>query len=224
MSRWYEVDRIGETWRCDGCKADMPIPLHLQSTPWRYKINELYAHGHDQGTLMPLLTLYAMHSAWDTSSIRGSLGFYLGEELRAKEGADVPFEHKEIDLVASRGSSLILAECKESAESLSEPEEASLFASQLGDLAVLADHLKASQLLVTTSTAFPDDKDAFLAEIPADCSIDIDWLDGYDLLDPNIFLHPLRHPTATDERIGKPDGWETNYLDWARRSVTDQNP
>jgi hypothetical protein len=51
LGRWYEVDRIGETWRCDGCKEDMPIPLHPQSTPWRNRINELYAHGHDQGTL-----------------------------------------------------------------------------------------------------------------------------------------------------------------------------
>jgi hypothetical protein len=75
LGRWYEIDRIGETWRCDGCKEDMPIPLHPDSTHWQYKINELYAHGHDQGTLTSLLTLYAMHAAWGTSSIYGGLGF-----------------------------------------------------------------------------------------------------------------------------------------------------
>lgn len=221
LSRWYEIDRVGETWRCDGCKEDMSIPLHPQSTPWRYKINELYAHGHDQGTLTPLLTLYAMHAAWGLTSVRGGLGFYPGVEIKAKEGAHVPFAHKEIDLVAMRGSSLIFAECKESTESLSNPEEASLFARQLGDLVVLADHLGASQLLVASSTAFPDDKDNLLAEVPVGHSVDIGWLDGHDLLDPNIIMHPLRHPTA-GERIDKPEGWESDYLDRARRSVSDQ--
>ncbi len=222
LSRWYEVDRIGETWRCDGCKEDMPIPLDLQSTSWRYRINELYAHGHDQGTLTPLLTLYAMHTAWGTSSIGGSLGFYPGVELKAKEGADVPFAHKEIDLVALRGSSLILAECKESVGSLHEPGEASLFAEQLGDLVVLADHLGASQLLVTSSTAFPEDKSTLLAETPTEHAVELVWLDGHDLLDPNYFVHPLSHQTAAGEGIGKPEEWENDYLDWARRSVADR--
>ena len=87
---------------------------------------------------------------------------------------------------------------------------------------MLADHLGASQLLVASSTAIPDDKDALLAEVPADHSVDIGWLDGHDLLDPNFTLHPLSHPTSTGERINKPEGWETDYLDWVRRSVTDQ--
>jgi hypothetical protein len=143
-------------------------------------------------------------------------------EMRTKEGADVPFARKEIYLVAMRGSALILAECKESAELLSELEEASLFARQLGDLFVLADHLGASKLLVASPSAFPDDKNALLAEVPADYTVHIDWLDSHDLLDPNIVLHLLSHPTATGERVSKPEGWENDYLDWARRSVTNQ--
>jgi hypothetical protein len=39
---------------------------------------------------------------------------------------------------------------------------------------------------------------------------------------PGFFLHALSHPTATGEHTGKPEGWETDYLDWARRSVTGQ--
>lgn len=221
LGRWYEVDRIGETWRCDGCKEDMPIPLHLQSTSWRYKINELYAHGHDQGTLTPLLTLYAMHLAWGTSTIQGGLSFYPGVELRAKEGADVPFANKEIDLVAMRGSSLILAECKESTEILTEPDEAASFACQVGDLVVLADHLGAAHLLVTSSTTLPEDKGPLLAEALATRSVKISWLDSHHLLDPNFILHPLSHLPATGERYYEPEGWEMNYLDWAWRSVTD---
>ncbi len=222
LKRWYEVDRIGETWRCDGCKEEMPIPLHPQSLTWRYRINELYAHGHDQGTLTPLLALHAMHLAWGTSSIYGGLGFYPGVELKAKERADVPFENKEVDLVAMRGGKLILAECKESARPFSEPEEAASFARQLADMVVLAEHLGASQVLVASPTAFPDDKDVLLAETPAGHSVDIGWLDDHDLLDPNLYLHPLNHPRAAGQRIGKPEGWETGYLDWAVRSVADQ--
>lgn len=222
LKRWYEVDRIGETWRCDGCKEEMPIPLHPQSVTWRYKINELYAHAHDQGTLTPLLAVYAMHLAWGTSSIYGGLSFYPGIELKAKEGADVPFDHREIDLVAIRGGELILAECKESAKPFSDPGEAASFARQLGDIVVLAEHLGASQVLAASPTAFPDNKDVLLANMPSECSVDVGWLDDHDLLDPNLYLHPLSHPTATGERIGKPEGWETDYLNWTSRSVADQ--
>ena len=222
LNRWYEVDRIGETWRCDGCKEDMPIPLHLQVTPWRYRINELYAHGLDQGALTPLLTLYAMHLAWGISSIHGDLGFYPCVELRVKDGAHVPFEHKEIDLVAIRGGNLILAECKESASPFSEPEEAAAFARQIGELVVLADHLGALQVLAASPTAFPEDKDPLLAEVPPDSSVDIVWLDDYDLLDPHPYFHPLNYPTATGDRADKPEGWDKDYLDWVRRSVTNQ--
>ena len=84
---------------------------------------------------------------------------------------------------------------------------------------MLAEHLGASRLLITSSTEFPEDKGALLAEVPPEGSAEIGWLDAYDLLDPNTFLHPLFHPTATGERVGKPAGWETGYLDWARRSV-----
>jgi len=222
LGRWYEIDRIAETWRCDGCKEEMPIPLHPQSTPWRYRINELYAHGHDQGTLTPLLTLHAMHAAWGTSSIYGGLGFYPGVEIKAKDVAEVPFGHKEIDLVAMRGGDLILAECKESARPFSEPEEAAAFARQMGDLVVLADHLGASKLLAASSTAFPEDKDPLLAEVSPRSSVDIVWPDDYDLLDPNFIMNPFHHPTATSRRVSKREGWDTDYLDWARRSVTNQ--
>lgn len=72
---------------------------------------------------------------------------------------------------------------------------------------------------MTSSTTFPDDKDALLAGAPKDRSVDIGRLDGHDLLDPNIYLDPLSFPTATDERVNKSGGWDTGYLDWVRRSV-----
>jgi len=48
----------------------------------------------------------------------------------------------------------------------------------------------ASKLLVASPPAFPDNKDALLAEVRADHSADTGWLDDYDLLDSHIFLHP----------------------------------
>ncbi len=211
LKRWYEVDRIGETWRCDGCKEDMPIPLQPQSITWRYKINELYAHGLDQGTLTPLLTLHAMHLAWGTSSIHGGLGFYPCVELKAKGGADVPFDKKEIDLVAMRGRELILAECKESAKPFSQPGEATSFARQLGDLVVLAEHLGASRVLAASPTQFPDDKGVLLATVPADGSVDVDWLDDHDLLDPQHLPAPPKPPDG-DRRARRQAGGVGNRL------------
>jgi hypothetical protein len=222
LSGWYAIDRVGEVWRCNGCQEDSPIPLEPEKTEWHYHINELYAHGHNQGTLTPLLTVNAMHASWRTSSVYGDLGFYPGVELRAKDGVDVPFEHKEIDLVAMRGGNLILAECKESARPFSEPGEAAAFARQLGDLVELADQLGASHLLVASSTAFPEDKAPLLAEAPSRHSVEIIWLDGRDLLDPDFVLHPLNYPEVATQRTERPEGWDADYLDWVRRRVTNQ--
>jgi hypothetical protein len=223
LSRWYEVDRIGETWRCDGCKEDMPVPLNLDATHWRYRINELYAHGHDQGTLTPLLTLYAMYAAWGSFSTYETLGFYPGVEIKARDGANVLFQHKEIDLVAMRGGDLILAECKESAHHLSDPGEAAEFARQLRGLVRLADHLGASHLLVTSSTPFPNDKELLLSEVPSRHSVEIVWLDDRDLLDPDFVLHPLSYPEVKNRRPDSPEGWDADYLDWVWHSVADQS-
>jgi hypothetical protein len=53
LSGWYAIDRVGEVWRCHGCQEILPIPLEPDKTEWHYRINELYAHGHNQGTLTP---------------------------------------------------------------------------------------------------------------------------------------------------------------------------
>ena len=109
--------QIYTEWRCDGCQEGSPVPLDLGETRWEYRVNELYARGHDQGTITVLLTLYAMNNAWGRSSDREGIGYYPGVRLSAKSGASVPVEQvDDIDLVAMRGSRLVLAECKESAE------------------------------------------------------------------------------------------------------------
>jgi hypothetical protein len=220
LSGWYAIDRVAEVWRCDGCQEDSPIPLEHEKTEWHYHINELYAHGHDQGTLTPLLTLHAMSEAWGDQSSGEGLGFYPGVELQAKEGARAPFDKKELDLVALRGRDLLLAECKESTEHLAEPEKASKFAHQLADTIVLADHLGASQLLVASSTTFPVPKESLLQEAPADRSVELVWLDGCDFLDPHSFANPLAFPGANGG-AGKPEGWDEEYLESLRIGLAD---
>lgn len=205
---WYAVGRIGETWRCEGCQEESPVPLDMDGTAWRYRINELYARGHDQGTLTPLLTLRVMIEAWHEKLGAGGLCYYPGVELKAKEGASVPFPHKEIDLVTMVDGSLVLAECKESTGYLHDSEKASRFARELADSVVLADHLGASRLVMASSTTFPDDKAPLLRKVPEGHSVELLWLDERDLLDPH-FLNPLSFQGAGGS---KPEGWEADYL------------
>jgi hypothetical protein len=215
---------VGEVWRCNGCQEDSPIPLDPEKTEWHYHINELYAHGHNQGTLTPLLTLHAaMSTAWGDRPSGEGLGFYPGVELRAKQGACVPFPKKELDLVALRGRDLVLAECKESTEHLAEPKKASElseFVRQLADTIVLPDHLGASKLLVASSTTFPVEKEVLLQEAPANHSVELLWLDGRDLLDPHRFANPLAFLGASNG-ASKPEGWDEEYLESLRIDLAD---
>lgn len=219
LSGWYAVDRVSEVWRCDGCQEDLPVPLEPDKTEWHYRINELYAHGHNQGTLTPLLTLNAMVGAWGGRPTGGGLGFYPGVELKAKKGARVPFPKKEIDLVALSGGELVLAECKESTEHLASSEKADEFARQLADTVALADHLGASRLLVASSTTFPVKAEVLLREVTAGHSVELTWLDGRDLLDPSYFANPLAFRGAGG-RAGKPEGRDEEYLELLRKGLS----
>lgn len=220
LSGWYAIDRVGEVWRCDSCQEDLPIPLEPDKTEWHYRINGLYAHGHNQGTLTPLLTLHTMAAAWGGQPSGLGLGFYPGVVLKANEGASVPYPEKEVDLVALHGRDLVLAECKESTEHLAEPEKAAGFARQIAEMVVLADHLGASQLLIASSTVYPVEKATLLRETPADHSVEVSWLDGHDLLDPHHFANPLAFEGASSG-ADKPEGWDKEYLELLRRSLVD---
>jgi hypothetical protein len=201
LKRWYPVGRLSEVWRCDGCQEDMPIPLGLDATHWRYRVNELFAAGYDQGTVTPLLALYLMHTAWGRPSDREGFGCYPGVELIARDGVEVPVDHIEVDLVALRHGRPILVECKESGESLQDPEQASAFAVQLAGLAALAKHLGASRIVNATPNAFPEDKTALVEQMPQGAGVEVEWWDGASLLDP----YPI------ERRRGA--GWPEEYLD-----------
>ncbi len=200
LRRWYEVDRIGHTWRCDGCQEEQPVPLGLGSTGWKYRINELYASGYDQGTVTPLLVLYRMQQIWGSSFARAGLAFYPGIEYEARPSASVPVERGEVDLVALLRGRLILVECKESGEPFARPDEARKLSEKLRGLASFAEHLEASRIMVATATSFPEDKGPLLEHVPAAWAERVEWWDGEELLDP-------------DPRLTPRDGdWRENYL------------
>ncbi len=207
LKRWYPVGRVSEVWRCDGCQEDAPIPLGLDATHWRYRVNELFAVGYDQGTVTPLLALYLMRTAWGRPSDREGFGCYPGVELIARDGVEVPVDHVEVDLVALRHGKPILVECKESGESLHDPERASAFATQLAGLAALAKHLGASRIVNATPTAFPEDKTPLMEQMPQDLEVEVEWWEGENLLDP----YPI------ERRRG--EGWPEEYLDLILRGL-----
>lgn len=217
LCRWYEVDRIGDL-------AVRRLPGELTHTPRPPQDRLAVPRQRTLCTRPRPGDAYAPADAERYAHRLGplaDLGFYPGIEIKAKNGAAVPFPKKEIDLVVMRGGSLILAECKESTKHLAQEGEAAEFARQFGELVKLADHLGASLLLGASSTTFPENESLLLREIPAGHSVEIGWLDGYDLLNPNLFSLSLYHPKPRGEHTDKPEGWKTDYLDWVRRSVAD---
>ena len=194
---------------------DSPVPLDQRETRWQYRVNELYARGHDQGTITVLLTLYAMSNAWARFSSREGLGYYPGVKLRRKAGGSVPVEEvDDIDVVVMRNDKLILVECKESAEFLDEPANVPKFAKQLSKRYEVASHMGASHLIVATSTRWPPEKGPLLQDVPSNPSVEIQWWDERYLLDPHFAFPRVSHPGAET-----PEGWADMYLDWVARNL-----
>lgn len=204
LKLWYAVDRVGERWTCDGCREEMPIPVHPGAVHWKYRINELWANGQDQGTVTPLLALYAMHAKWSSGFAREGFGYYPGVELKKIDGTSVPVEHIEIDLLALSGGKPVLVECKESAEHLEDPIQADRFAGQLGDQAKLAEHLGARKLIVASPSRFPEDKTFLTGKVSEESTVEIEWWDEETLLDPLYF--------AGEVKANEPQKWHLEWL------------
>jgi hypothetical protein len=74
--------------------------------------------------------------------------------------------------------------------------------------------------VIASSTAFPEDKASLLREVPAGHSVELLWLDERHLLDPNFFANPLSFPRV-DGGVGKPEGWEKEYLKLLGAALSD---
>ena len=107
----------------------------------------------------------------------------------------------------------MFVECKEDGNVLNDPENASEFAVQLGELVEVAEHSGVEQILLTTPTCFPADKSSLIDWIPKDSQVSIVWLDGESILDPRI-IHPLSYLGGDPSDYSKPDGWADEYLEW----------
>jgi hypothetical protein len=210
LNLWYGVDRIGERWTCDGCRENMPTPIGSDAIHWCYRVNELWANGQDQGTVTPLLALYAMHAKWGASFAREGFGYYPGIELKKQDEASVPLNHIEVDLVALHGGRPVLVECKESADHLWTQDGAEKFAEQLADQVKLAKHIGASKVIIASPSSFPEDKGSLTNRVPEGSTVEIEWWDKEVLLDPIYFSDELKANPA--------EKW---HLDWLANSLID---
>lgn len=176
LTKWYELDNINKTWRCDGCLNDQAIPLELNYVNWKYRINELYARGHDQGVITHLLSIYAFHPPF-TFGDTCILGYYPGVKITATSAEvkqQTTIEQMELDLISIRDGRLIIGECKDSGDKLTKRE--------VSRYIKLANYLKCLRVLFITPTSFPQADQLF---IPAQkkCSALIEKLEGPDILD-----------------------------------------
>lgn len=173
----------------------MPIPVGPEALNWKYRINELWANGQDQGTVTPLLALHAMHAKWGYSFAREGFGYHPGIKLEKRDEASVPVNSIEIDLVALWGAKPILVECKESAEYLhDDPGQANKFAEQLAKQVKLAQHIDAPTLIVASPSRFPEDKSSLTSQVPEGSTVEIEWWDKDTLLDPLFSVAGFKLP------------------------------
>jgi hypothetical protein len=202
LSRWYELDDINKTWRCDGCLSDQVIPLALNHVNWKYRINELYARGHDQGVITHLLSIYALHQParlGDTSV----LGYHPGVKITAASeqvAKQTKIEQMDLDLVSIRDGRLIIGECKDSGERLTKKE--------VNRYVKLANYLKCSRVLFITPTSFPKAEQLFNAA-QQKCSASIEWWENRDILDISM---RERMGVEADEKISE-EQKAAKYLD-----------
>ena len=203
LNRWYELDRVNRTWRCDGCLNDQAIPLELNNATWKYRINELYARGHDQGAITQLLSIYALHPPGilrDTSI----LGYYPGVIITAISDDIVHqtgIKRMELDLVSIRDGRLIIGECKDSGEKLTKEE--------IFRYVKLANHLRCSRIIFATPTSFPQG-DQLFPKFQQKCSALIEWWQKQDILDISM-LDRISGRDSTDKK--PPEEKAVKYLE-----------
>jgi len=168
MRRWYDVDRIGSDFRCDGCQRVLPSPLEVKATNWKYRLNELWAHGYDQGVLLHLLLAYQRSRHFGVEE-RSSLGFYPGVDVSRIDSRDRPME---LDYVEIKEGKLIIGECKVDGRDLEREQTARL--------AGLAQEVGCSRVVLASATGFPR---KVVSQIASGLHCKLDVLEGQDLFD-----------------------------------------
>lgn len=145
LRRWYPIDRLADTHRCDGCQIVSSTPVPLQQLQWRYRLNEVVARAVDQGVL-PHLHAVGYMRAWANAPSAGRelLGVLPGARLEPlpKSGRD----SIEVDFIAIKAGRIIVGECKAAGGELSEAE--------VVRFAALGRHFNCSRIAYATPTDF----------------------------------------------------------------------
>lgn len=185
LRKWYPIEALGSQVECAGCQRSVAVPLRLNVTEWRYRINELYAKAYDQGVLPHLLTIYASYDPYPSPGKPSTLGFHPGLRIEALDESvalATGIREMEIDFTEIVDGRLIIGECK--------TEGSQLDAGTVGRFATIGNHLNCSRLAFSTLTDFEairrdldDARDKFKGVI--------DLFERSDLLDV-----PLRERTA----------------------------
>lgn len=160
--------------------------------------------------MTPLLVLYAMHAKWGSSCAQEGFGYYPGMKLKKRDGAAVPLDDIDLDVVALWSKKPVLVECKESAKPFNDPDEATKFAVQLGKRVKLAEHVGARKVIVASPSRFPEDKSTLTEHVPEGSTVEIEWWDEDVLLDPVYFTNELKANDA--------ERW---HLQWLASSLAD---
>lgn len=168
LKRWYNIDRIGAEFQCDGCQMVSQSPLEGGSTNWTYRLNELYARAYDQGVLLHLLVAYqrSQRFGWEEHS---SLGFYPGVDVLPSGSQSRPAE---LDYAEVKEGRLVIGECKVDGSRFGQDEAKRL--------ATLANELHCSRVVLGTATRFPRTVTRYLGTLLC-CRLDV--MERGDLFD-----------------------------------------
>jgi len=113
--QWLDIDELSSAFHCIGCQQSVGVPLSIDSTTWKYRINTLYARAVEQGVLPHLFTVnyFLIAGGYQGLHVDSSIiGAFPGLKLRAKEGASVPRAEMEIDVAWIADGGLYIGECK----------------------------------------------------------------------------------------------------------------
>lgn len=208
LSKWYELDRIDKIWRCDGCLSNQIPPLSLSSGNWQYKINELYAMGHDQGFITHLLTIYALLPEALLADITKThtLGYHPGIKIKAMSDEaknKTEISEMELDIVSIINGRLIIGECKSLGQDITLEE--------IQRYAKLANQLQCSRVIFAKPSDLSESRQMF-NDIGVDFSAEVEWLDEQDLFDATI-RERVRGREEGEENIPKEQKAKT-YLEY----------
>lgn len=176
LTSWYAFESLTNPFRCDGCFESMPLPLKVDATQWKYRVNELVRKAFRQGIFPHLLLFLASWNPWPFKSEPQSLGFFPGIELHAQ---DSPVKEVgkglEIDYAEIFDGRLIVGECKVNGNAITD-DDASRYM-KLGAL------LACSRVVFFSMTPFLEETKRRLSHFGADFPLLVQFMEYADVVD-----------------------------------------